>query len=116
MLLHGNGRQQTVALHTQRACLVNGVRAALDAVDQACGNHHAGHPDEGREQDDEGQLIHQREWCKQTSKHCALQLLTEGSPASGVIFDYRLEYTHTPKELLLYFHNSKGAGGRGVAT
>lgn len=43
-------------------------------------------------------------------------LLAEDAPASGVIFGYRLEYTHTPKEVLLYFHNSKEVGSRGVAS
>ena len=47
-----NSRQQAVTLHTQRACLVNGVGAALHSMHQAGGYRHTGHANNGGEQYD----------------------------------------------------------------
>lgn len=53
-------RQQPVALHTQRAGLVDGVRIALNALRHPGGNPHAGHAQNARQQHQQGDLIHDR--------------------------------------------------------
>lgn len=62
-------RQQAIALHAQRTGFINGVRAALDAVHQARRDRHSGDADEGSQQNDQRELIHQRQRRKKTFQH-----------------------------------------------
>ena len=62
-------RQQAIALHAQRTGFIDGMRAALNAMHQAGRDRHSGDANDRGQQNDQRELINQRQRRKKSFQH-----------------------------------------------